>query len=226
MFVSSVSLSVSLTPPPPVLFFLVCRGQGADMVFVMDASGSINEINFKKILDFVANVILLVDMNKVRVGAMTFSDKPTVIFNLNRYTSSVDMAHAIQNVYYDRKTTNTAEALRTLRTQMFTPSAGDRTDYPNMALIITDGESNNKEATLREATLAKTAGIQLLTVGIGSWLDMNELQNMASYPYQKNMYHVDRFDALSGLLNTFRDYICGSKSRLPSPIRDRFHFGI
>ena len=63
---------------------------------------------------------------------------------------------AVERMEYVRGRTNTAEALRLLYTEMFTPFNGDRVDVPNYAIVITDGESNiNSENTLPEAIAAR-----------------------------------------------------------------------
>ena len=121
------------------------------------------------------------------------------------------MMIAMQNVFYSRQTTNTASALEYLREIMFSAENGDRSNYRDIAVLITDGESNNKDETLSQAVLTKSGGIHVVTVGIGNWLDMNELENMASYLYSDNLLHVENFAALPSLLNMLRDSICGSE---------------
>lgn len=46
----------------------------------------------------------------------------------------------------------------------------------------------------------------------GGWLDMHELQAIASYPYKKNMIHVTSFARLQDVVELLRDAICDSKS--------------
>ena len=55
-------------------------------------------------------------------------------------------------VPYSRGRTATAAALRMLYERMFTVEFGDRSNVPNYAVVITDGESTvNPEQTLPEA---------------------------------------------------------------------------
>ena len=63
--------STSVVPfPVPI----GCNGDRADVVFVVDASGSIGESNFNKIIDFVRNIVnqLDIDSGRIRVGMVTF----------------------------------------------------------------------------------------------------------------------------------------------------------
>ena len=52
---------------------------------------------------------------------------------------------------YTRGTTNTGKALSFLKSQMFTSNKGDRSNVDNVAVVITDGGSNDKNKTLIEA---------------------------------------------------------------------------
>lgn len=65
---------------------LVCSGE-ADVVFVLDASGSLDEPNFNHIKDFVSNLTneLDVDSGRIRIGVVTYSDRAEPRFNLSRY---------------------------------------------------------------------------------------------------------------------------------------------
>ena len=60
------------------------------------------------------------------------------------------------NVIYDGGTTNTADGLATVTDILFTPENGDRATAPNLLIVITDGESNNKQLTVTQAIRAKT----------------------------------------------------------------------
>ncbi len=45
---------------------------------------------------------------------------------------------------------------------MFTSNAGDRQNVPNYIVILTDGRSDNRDATWQEAQLARQAGIHII----------------------------------------------------------------
>jgi len=61
----------------------------ADVVFVLDSSGSIDRPNFERILDFAAAVVggFDIDGGRVRVGAVAFADDVQPAFNLNNFTT-------------------------------------------------------------------------------------------------------------------------------------------
>ena len=49
---------------------------------------------------------------------------------------------------------------------MFTPDNGDRANVRNIGIIVTDGESNDRDMTFTEAAAARENGIDLLAVAI------------------------------------------------------------
>jgi hypothetical protein len=78
-------------------------------------------------------------------------------------------------------------------------------------VLLTDGESDDNDATLQEAKQLREQGVHIMTVGIGSWLDIFELQAVASYPYQENMIMAGNFTDLQRFLTTLVDAVCDSK---------------
>ena len=58
-----------------------------DVVFLVDTSGSIRQRNFRKIRDFLSELIteLDVDSGKINVGMVTFADDVQLIFELDEF---------------------------------------------------------------------------------------------------------------------------------------------
>lgn len=59
----------------------------ADLVIILDASGSVGKANWKKQVDFAISLVsrLNIGTNHVQVALITFSDKETIIFHLNTH---------------------------------------------------------------------------------------------------------------------------------------------
>lgn len=94
---------------------------------------------------------------------------------------------------------------------MFTTAAGARSSVPHVAVLLTDGGSNNKQATLNAAFLAKQASITFIVVGIGSWVDQFELNNIASYPSSATVVQAVNVSTLTLYTQTILDLACNSK---------------
>ena len=124
----------------------------ADIIFVMDESSSVGAYNFQLMKSFVMALVgrLDIDSGHTRVGLATYSTQVDTAqaFNLNSYSSVADVQSAISLLIYGLGRTNTAAALRYVRTTMLTSAAGDRSDVPNVIVVMTDGRSDSVSHTL------------------------------------------------------------------------------
>ena len=198
-----------LSPPP---LPSECTNN-ADIVFVLDASGSVRQENFVKMKDFVKQMVDSINVDRLgsNLAMVTFSDNARIDFPLNAYNNRVDMIRAIDDVAYTRGTTNTASALRLVRQQVFRRQGGDRPDLRNIVVLMTDGGSNDFAETLKEARLAREAGITIVTVGIKHWVNMVEIREIASDPDDRNVFSIESFDLIIRIQNDVKAIICNRK---------------
>ena len=101
-----------------------------------------------------------VGQDKVRVGLMQFSSYPSLQFPLDMYSTQGEAMHGIEKMQYIGGGTNTADALRYMREQMFSQNSGARSNVPRIAVVITDGQSSNPIKTTQEADNARLDHIQ------------------------------------------------------------------
>lgn len=182
-------------------------------MIVLDASTSVTEKNFELMLDFVKDFLFEADIDggNVRVGVIIYSTSDHVQFQLNTYKTKVDVYNAVDKIPYNHGSTNTADALRTMRTQMFSQDNGDRSDVENIAVVVTDGVSNiNSRRTVPEAEQARADGIHIFVIGIGL-TDTKELDGMASIPVEKNRFKVQEFSELRHLRHDIFAALCKGK---------------
>ena len=184
-------------PTPPVLT-MPCT-LGSDIVFMLDASGSIGYGNFYLMKEFIVAMImnLNIEDDVMRVSVITVSDNVQNHFSLDTHKGRLTMATAIRAIPYAAGGANLAAGFRYVRQSTFTSGAGDRSDRPNICVTIVDGGSSDQTATLDEAALTRKAGIRIIAMGIGNWLNMYEMQNMPNYPYQQNTILVPKFADLN-----------------------------
>ncbi|KAL3859113.1 hypothetical protein ACJMK2_009345 [Sinanodonta woodiana] len=182
----------------------------ADIVFVLDSSGSIGSTNYQKMLEFVKNVVQKFDIgdDKIRVGTEIFSDRTYIQFQLNKYFDKAALENAITNIPYKRGTTNTGQALKDLYSSMFTAANGDRPGIPNIAIVVTDGQSTNHLATVNEAQSARNHGITVFAVGVGDGIDKNELGDIATDPDSTHVLTVQDFSKLVQIQATVASATC------------------
>ena len=203
-----------------------CNDALVDMVFVVDASTSVTEYNFLVMKDFIKDFLFNanIDDGNVRVGIIIYSTEDYLQFHLNEHKDKLALFTAIDDIPYRYGSTNTADALNTMRTQMYTEANGDRPGVPNVAIVITDGVSNiNSRRTIPEAEQARAEGIHIYAIGIGL-TDTTELEGIASKPVDENLFSVKEFSELRNLRSKVFTALCASRClnvRLISKIQTR-----
>jgi len=120
-----------------------------DIVFVLDASDSIGTSDFGLMKLFLSQLVggLDIDGGNTRVGIVTYSSNVITNISLNAHSSVIGLQSAIASLSYSGGGTNTAAALAFVRTRMLTSAAGDRSNVPNIVVVLTDGQSIDTSAT-------------------------------------------------------------------------------
>lgn len=86
------------------------------------------------------------------------------------------------------------------------------TDIPNVAVIITDGQSNvNHELTIPEARSLKATGATIITVAVGFTSETSELVGLTSPPVIENLIYVSDYESLDKLKDQLIDPLCSGK---------------
>lgn len=194
-------LSLTCFHKPLLAFSAPCGFTNVDLVFAFDSSTSVKRENFLLMLNFAKDVLrdADIDSGSVRVGALVYSSGAQIQFDLQTYQNKRDILEAFNRIPYIPGRTNTAEALRSIRTKMFKSRKGDRDDVEDVVILITDSASDrNVRKTIPEARKLWARKIQVNTVGIGL-RDTRELDGMATPPASKNSYAVRSFSELAGL---------------------------
>lgn len=85
-----------------------------------EITGKMRMLELPLFISFI-NTYLWFDLpGSVRVGALIYSTNVKVQFHLNRYRRKVDVMTAIDRIPYIYGSTNTADAIKTMRDEMFT----------------------------------------------------------------------------------------------------------
>ena len=182
-------------------------------MFVLDSSGSIGNTNFQKIRNFVNMVISDLDIGprRTQVGVIVFSLYASVSFNLNSYSNRQELTSAVNRIPYLASTTNTADALHTLINQGFVGARPVAQGVPRIAMVVTDGMSDNPALTKTAAeALRRVPSITTYAIGIGS-AKVTELRTIASTRNgQKLVRYISSFDLteLERLQEDLREQAC------------------
>ena len=181
----------------PTFLTGACENYMADIVFVIDSSGSIRDANPKDksydnwelLLNFMVTMVdkLNIGLNQVRIGVVKFSTDAESVFHLNKYTDKNSLKAAIRGISYLGGHTNTAGGIRIMHDVEFTSQNGDRPGVPNIAIVVADGVSTRDEAnTIPEAIRARSDRIKIYSVGITSGVKEAELRDISSSPHEKD----------------------------------------
>ncbi|KAL3865535.1 hypothetical protein ACJMK2_042911, partial [Sinanodonta woodiana] len=182
-----------------------CVAKIADVVFVIDSSGSIGADNFLKLKEFMKNIVRTFDIDSryTRVAVIKYNDYPNIEFKLNNHTNLNDLLAAIDAIKYTTGGTNTADAIQLMRSEGFDR---ERPAAPNIGIVITDGLSKYPTLTKGQAELARNDGITLFAIGVGNETEQEELMNIGS---GDRVYHVEGFDALETINSAVAHTTCG-----------------
>lgn len=177
----------------------------------MDASGSLGDrLEWGQRL--VKRIISGLNFNggRSRVGLVTFQNGEKVQFHLKKYDKEEDILNAVSFARRDNvKGTNTASALSTMRREMFTSSQGDRSGANDVAIVISDGQSNiNRQGVIREADAARREGIRVLAVGVGTEINREEIEGIANSPTNDNVNFISRESQIRSVADRILDQLC------------------
>ncbi|XP_062980913.1 collagen alpha-6(VI) chain-like [Elgaria multicarinata webbii] len=187
----------------------VCkRIERLDVVFVIDSSGSIGDTDYKLMKDFMIGIVNKSDVGEdyVQFGAMKYSDNPQTLFHLNTHSKKSAVIDAIQHDAHLGGNTYTAEALQHSE-GLFTAVHGSRKrkGVPQVLMIITDGDSHDKEHLHKISQKLRDNGIIIYAIGIKG-AKSDELLTMAGS--KEYMFYVDEFDGLQNISKTLSDELC------------------
>jgi hypothetical protein len=223
----SFTLFVSLSPLVTSQLLNVTCPRAADIVIILDESTSIvagqpNYDNwYVSVLGFASAIAnaFPISPNLTQVGVEKFSDSAHIVFYLNQYKDSTDLQAAISTISIDGGETNIADALNLCRTVMFSPANGARNGVPKIAILVTDGAANrNADQTMNEANATKAAGIEVYTVGMTNQIDVQQLQNIASSPWQTHYFYVSDYNQLNTVMQSLVDNSCKKAATLPPTV--------
>ena len=160
----------------------------ADMVFLLDNSVKGEATNFDLEINFAVDVLerLMINNACILFGAVLFGTPVQNPFFLKTHEQNtfaiINQIRALVNLKTQK---NLAEALADMTDVQFTPANGDRPNAPNIAIIITDGQSDSDpdRTAVEEAMRAKhrpNNPIEIFAVGINGNINSGELQTISS----------------------------------------------
>lgn len=189
--------------------FAVCEKQTADLVFLLDHSGSIHPKDYATMKNFTISLInsFRVGEEHVRIGLAQFNDSFEHQFYLNQFYSEENISKHILDMKQKGGGTHIGGALESIQ-KYFTTARGSRIDsgLTQNLVLITDGES--QDDVEEAAHQLKALGIEVFAIGIGNVHDL-ELLQITGTP--ERLFTVQDFSVLEKIKQKVVDTICESK---------------
>ena len=153
---------------------------------------------------------MTIGTSNAQIGLVTLGFNPTIVFRLNTYSTKASIISAIQAASYGPQWTNIASGLSILPTDLFTAGNGDRSNFPNVAVVILGVPANQgQSSTFTSAQAVWAAGISVFTIGTNQ-ASTSEVQGISSSPQtaNKNYYLISDSAQLSSLESTLFTNMC------------------
>ncbi|XP_076827632.1 collagen alpha-6(VI) chain isoform X2 [Brachyhypopomus gauderio] len=188
-----------------------CKDMLADIIFLVDGSGSIAPQDFQKMKRFMNALVseFIIGSKSVQVGVTQFSSYPLDVLGLNSVHDKQQIQDAINGMQQLGQNTLMGHALRSLSSS-FDPSMGGRPGAPQFLILITDGKAQD-EVSLPAKAL-KDKGIIIYSIGV-EHADHAQLSQI-SLP-TGHVYMERDFDALEFLREDLQLKICTSADECP-----------
>uniref|UniRef100_A0A8C3YQM1 Collagen alpha-5(VI) chain n=1 Tax=Catagonus wagneri TaxID=51154 RepID=A0A8C3YQM1_9CETA len=180
----------------------------ADLYFLIDGSSSIQIHPFKQIKNFMLEVIENFDIgpDKVRVGAVQYSDKREKEFDVTEYSTAETLRKAVSNIRQLGGNTYTGKALDFIL-QIIKKDKEQRINkVPCYLIVLTDGMS--ADDVLEPAERLRAENVAIHAVGIGE-ANRTQLQQIAGT--EERVSFGQNFDSLKSIKNEVFHSICTEK---------------
>uniref|UniRef100_A0A8C4SZU2 Collagen type VI alpha 6 chain n=1 Tax=Erpetoichthys calabaricus TaxID=27687 RepID=A0A8C4SZU2_ERPCA len=187
----------------------VCKQKEADVIFLIDGSGSIFPVDFDKMKGFMEAMVDKSDIgpDKVQFGLLQFSDSPREEFQLNAYDNQLQLKQEITNMEQLGGGTNTGAALE-FASQYFDQSKGGRPSVRQFLVIITDGEAQDEVSKPAQALRQK--GIIIYSIGVEN---ANTTQLLEISGGIDKVHSINNFDDLRYVEDKIIFEICTQEER-------------
>ncbi|XP_069105215.1 collagen alpha-4(VI) chain-like isoform X3 [Argopecten irradians] len=200
------SATITIIPGPETVYDCVTK---TDVVFLLDASGSIGFENFILMKYFIQNYTagLWLGPDTIQVSVAKYSNYPNNEFWLNEYhgvTGNQSIGKAINDIQYTGGGTYIERGLNFVMNNSLIATNGARDDASKVIILMTDGIAHDNPATA--ADVLKREGVLIACVAIGNGIKYDQLQSIA---YNDTyIFNATDFNVLAGIATTVKGSSC------------------
>ncbi|PAA63360.1 hypothetical protein BOX15_Mlig014655g1 [Macrostomum lignano] len=201
----------------------VCRDQVADVIILLDKSGSLEKEY--SMLSESANILinpLQIGKKSIQLGVYSFNED---FFTIVEFGDEFNKKKIQEKVKREKKKsghsgTHTHQAIDKIRNIL---QSKGRPNVLKAVIIITDGGSGDETATWKAATNIKKVGVTLYAVGVEGKRDIgtrainkDELEMMTAPESDKNVFILDDIKKMKHWAKNFSERLC-MELEPPSP---------
>ncbi|XP_012867288.1 PREDICTED: collagen alpha-3(VI) chain [Dipodomys ordii] len=181
----------------------VKNGAAADIIFLVDSSGSIGKERFQLVREFLYDVIesLAVGETDFHFALVQFNGNPHTEFLLNTYNSTQEVLSHISNLSYTGGSNQTGRGVEYVIQTHLTEAAGSRAGdgIPQVLVVLTDGRSED-DLALSSAQL-QSADVNVFAIGVED-ADEGALKEIASEPVNMHVFNLENLTSLQDIVGS------------------------
>ncbi|KAJ3609942.1 hypothetical protein NHX12_022036 [Muraenolepis orangiensis] len=185
-----------------------CRTAACDLVFILDGSWSVEDVNFDIVKQWLVNITTSFNIGQkfVQVGVVQYSDYPVLQIPLGKHLSNKDVIAAMESIEYMGGNTRTGTAIQFATDKLFGLSERGPRGIARIAVVLTDGKS--QDTVLMAAEAARKKGIIMFAIGVGSETEVSELRDIANKPSSTYVFSVVDYKAIDKIREVIRQKLC------------------
>lgn len=192
-------------------FSVMKCAEEADLVFVLDTSGSITDENFEKQKNFVKALASSFDpaATSHQLALMSYSGDAQIEVTFKNKTIQKDFEKAIDRVSHSKGRTRLDKALQLASSQLFAASGGSRPSVRKVMIVLTDGRQSQDFDTVPLSVAVRPLrqlGVKIYAVAIGDEVDLGELNQITDS--RDDVISVSDFDDLANMASDVASKSC------------------
>ena len=197
----------------------------ADVVFAVHSSRSLTPSNYRKEKELVKRVAATLNIapGRSRIALILYSNFATAAVRLDEEKTLASFDYLVDGLPHERGLTRIDRALKLARSIFDSSGVITRRGVPRIFILLTDGKQTVAQdaLTLNEAAqpLHET-DVKILVVGMGSNVDVEELQAVALD--KEDVFLATSFDNLVSLSDSLSKIMCEAARKYTIKIRTGF----
>ncbi|XP_062388351.1 cartilage matrix protein-like [Sardina pilchardus] len=210
LFMTALSGYSTATPTGCVTSTEVVQRASADIIFLLDGSGSVAADQFLIMKTFVKNVTRSLLPYNVSFAFAQYSSSFTTHVNFKQFNTTT-FESQVNGIVQSRGSTYTAWAMGRALQDTFDSSVGARAGAKRFLIVITDGRSSDSASYHSVAAQADASNITRYAIGVGaawsSQSSQNELRAIGSKPESEHVFKVTDFGGLKQIRKSLEEKI-------------------